>query len=589
MYLFKCWPSARLLPRSLPLLLAASALLSSSGCAFAETVRFDWEVSKFEAAPDGVTQVVYGINGQSSRLSLIEVTIGDEVEVHVTNKLEDERTCIHWHGLKQLGTQEMDGISGITHCRIPPNSTAVYHYKPDKPGTFWCHAHEGSQYSSGLRTPLIVHQKPELMQPWESDIDGEFTLLLSDWYHNVSLAPPGPPIWDSVLINEKGQFNCTLAELAGLTCSEDQPYERIQFKPGKKYLVRLINGGALAPFDVSIDGHDFQVIAGDADPLVPSTFVNTVRVNVAQRHDIIVQAKDEVRASSFWIRATAKSGYPFTARATSQLPEGFNDKALAVLEYVSDDSGDGDPCSGSIGASETLPTSTEWPSATMIGEFDYDPLVPVSLPEVPDERHVVEFTLGVLPQNPTVFLGYTSVDRGEFRSLNIPDYPTLFSVASGTPTEQLPIGSNAYRMGNNNHVELVLANNSPEDHPFHTHVHSPYVVGHGHTSIETLFAANASQELNLRLNGSMLRDVFTIPACSIDEAGDCLDVGYVVLRYEADNPGVWMVHCHIEDHLQLGLAFLMVENEADLVSLGMDQFESSMINVCNATTGTSRL
>lgn len=588
MGLFACPPSSWLLPRSFPLLVAASALLSASDRASGELVRVDWEVSKFEAAPDGVTQIVYGINGQSSRRSPIEVMIGDELEVHVTNKLDDEPTCIHWHGLKQFGTQEMDGISGITHCRIPPNATAVYHYKPDKPGTFWCHAHEGAQYSSGLRTPLIVHQKPELLQPWERDIDGEFTLLLSDWYHNVSLASPGPPIWDSVLINDKGQFNCTDAALAGLNCSEDQPYERIQFRPGKKYLIRLINGGALAPFDVSIDGHEFQVIAADADPLLPSAYVNTVRINVAQRYDLLVQAKDSARAGSFWIRANAKSGLPFTARASNQLPEGFNDKALAVLEYVSDDSGDGDDRSGSVAGPDTLPTSIEWPSVNMIGEFDYDPLVPVALPEVPDERHVVEFTLGVL-QDQTAFLGYTSVDQGEFRSLTIPDYPTLFSVASGTPTEQLPVGSNAYRIGNNNHVELVLANKTPEDHPFHTHVHSPHVVGHGHCPPETLYAANASRALNLKLNGSMLHDVFTVPACSTDEAGDCVDVGYVVLRYEADNPGVWMVHCHIEQHLELGLAFLMVENEADLMAMGMNQFESAMINVCNATTGTSRL
>lgn len=545
--------------------------------------RYDWEVSLFEGAPDGVSTPVYGINGRPAHLSPIEVTIGDEVEVHVTNKLEDDFTCIHWHGLRQFGTQEMDGVSGITHCRIPANVTAVYRFTPDKPGTFWLHGHDGVQYAFGLRAPLIVHQRQDLLQPWERDIDGEYTLMIADWYHDV---PVGAPIWDSIVINERGQYNCSVAESNGLNCSEEQPYARIKFQPGSKYRIRVINAGALAPFDVSIDGHEFQVIAADADPLRPSRNVNTVRVNVAQRYDLLVQAREDADAeASFWIRATGLFGAPWTARAANQVPEGFNEKGLAVLQYVGSNDAIG---SDTTGPTDSLPTSSDWPVVDMIGEFEYEPLDPVVLPDVADERHVIEFTLGVLPQNPTAFLGYTAVDQGDFRSLEIPGYPTLFSVASGTPTEQLPAGSNAHRIGNNNHVEIAIANLTPDQHPFHLHAHSPRVVGSGNAPRDALFAANASQALDAKLVGAMQHDVFTVPACSTDERGVCTDVGYVVLRYDADNTGVWMLHCHIDWHFDIGLAMLLVENEADLMQLGMGQFESAMINVCN-TTGASVL
>ncbi|KAJ3306097.1 ferroxidase fet3 [Kappamyces sp. JEL0829] len=35
--------------------------------------------------------------------------------------------------------------------------------------------------------------------------------------------------------------------------------------------------------------------------------------------------------------------------------------------------------------------------------------------------------------------------------------------------------------------------------------------------------------------------------------------GYVVIRFRADNPGVWFFHCHIEWHLQAGLVLQIIE------------------------------
>jgi iron transport multicopper oxidase len=35
--------------------------------------------------------------------------------------------------------------------------------------------------------------------------------------------------------------------------------------------------------------------------------------------------------------------------------------------------------------------------------------------------------------------------------------------------------------------------------------------------------------------------------------------GYIVLRFKADNPGVWFFHCHIDLHLVGGMAATMIE------------------------------
>lgn len=40
--------------------------------------------------------------------------------------------------------------------------------------------------------------------------------------------------------------------------------------------------------------------------------------------------------------------------------------------------------------------------------------------------------------------------------------------------------------------------------------------------------------------------------------------GHIVLRFKADNPGVWLFHCHIEWHVDQGLILTMVENPLEL-------------------------
>ncbi|KAF1792095.1 Multicopper oxidase, type 3 [Phytophthora cactorum] len=320
-------------------------------------------------------------------------------------------------------TQEMDGVSGITQCQIQPNVTAIYRFKPDKCGTFWFHGHEEVQYAYGLRGPLIVHCPPNLKQSWEKDVYKEYTILLADWYHDL---PVGAPIWDTVLINNVGRYNAPWRKLLASSVAWSTSAS-FQFVPGKKYLLRLINTSAMAAFKVSIDGHTFQVVASDADYLKPSSPANSVTINVAQRYDILVQAK-----SSPLRQGSARSG-----------------------------------CD---------PTSSEWTTEVAIGEFDYNPAVPVVLPTTPDQRIIVEFTLGVLAPNPTAFLGYISLDGRDFSSLVIPDSPPLFTIAQGAKTEDLPTTANAIKLKHNDHVEVVVVNETPDQHPFHLHAHSPWIV-----------------------------------------------------------------------------------------------------------------
>ncbi|OWZ02780.1 Multicopper oxidase, partial [Phytophthora megakarya] len=189
--------------------IAASALLAFTiESTWADLVIFDWSVTALYGEYDGVTIDSIGINNKPADEAVIDVELGQEVEVRVTNEL-NEPTCLHWHGLKQLGTQEMDGASEITQCHIDPNGgTAIYRFLPDKAGTFWWHSHHMAQYAFGLRGPLVVHAPPNEQQSWEKDIDEEYTIQLADLYHRQPLPTR---MWDNILINNRGRYNCTAA------------------------------------------------------------------------------------------------------------------------------------------------------------------------------------------------------------------------------------------------------------------------------------------------------------------------------------------------------------------------------------------
>ncbi|CAI5703796.1 unnamed protein product [Peronospora effusa] len=532
----------------------------------ADVVTFDWRVTHLFTEYDGVFIDSFGINDKPSDQAIIEVELGQEVEVRVTNEL-NESTCLHWHGMKQLGTQEMDGVSGLTQCHISPNGTAVYRFCPDKAGSFWWHSHSGLEFAFGLRGPLIVHAPPNARQDWEIDIDDEFIITLVDLYHRE---PFPKRMFDNILINNRGRYSCAAAAHHNFTkCTDDQPLVNFHFQPGKKYLLRLINMAALSPIVFSIDGHEFRVVAADGDYLQPSELINSIRLNTGQRYDIIVETISdsmEMPIGPFWMRALGLHGLPWTRGDASVAGEGFVYDGRAIVTY-----GDGNY--------NAEPTSTQATIQTTVNEFEFVPLVPTTLPEVASDRAVLQLKM----QDGK---GYFSIDGSDFHHFEIPYPPPLFSIADGLKTEQLPITANARKIEHGKHIEVVLVNAKDEQHPFHLHTHSPWVVGWGVASLDQIYKNELPP---LKLGSAMLRDVYTVPPCTSDGNNGCIDAGYVVLRFNADNPGVWIFHCHIDFHLEAGLSMMLVEGEEELQQRGVKSFAKSMLSVCGSNTSFSSI
>ena len=72
-----------------------------------------------------------------------------------------------------------------------------------------------------------------------------------------------------------------------------------------------------------------------------------------------------------------------------------------------------------------------------------------------------------------------------------------------------------------------------------------------------------------------VRDTITVPAN-----------GYLILRFKADNPGVWFFHCHVDWHLPAGLAATFI-TAPELVQQ-QTRLPSSFDHLCHDANMPSR-
>jgi iron transport multicopper oxidase len=100
-------------------------------------------------------------------------------------------------------------------------------------------------------------------------------------------------------------------------------------------------------------------------------------------------------------------------------------------------------------------------------------------------------------------------------------------------------------------VQVVVDNLDPGRHPFHLHGHNFQAIYRSEPDAGTFAEANIAESDFPRT--PMKRDTLVV-----------WPNGNIVLRFRADNPGVWLFHCHIEWHVASGLVATFVEAPLDL-------------------------
>ncbi|KAF7318712.1 Laccase A [Mycena chlorophos] len=456
-------------------------------------------------APDGFNRSAVTADGTVPG-PLITANVGDELSINVIDALTNDTmllsSSIHWHGFFQVGTSWADGVAFVSQCPIAQNSSFLYEFSTGtQAGTYWYHSHLSTQYCDGLRGPLVVYD-PNDPHANLYDVDDETTIVtLADWYHEPAHELSIPPTLISTLINGLGRY-------AGGPTSQ---LAVVSVTKGKRYRLRVISMSCDPNFIFTIDGHNFTVIEADGVNTQPLT-VDSIQIYAAQRYSLVLNADQAV--DNYWIRTVANGG-------TAGFDNGINS---AILRYV--------------GANAVDPVTTASTSTNPFVETNLHPLTAMPVPGLPVQGGAdVNLNLAI------------SFSNGEFAingaSYIPPTVPVLLQILSGahTAAELLPSGS-VYTLPLNSSVEISIPGGTAgAPHPFHLHGHNFAVV---RSAASTVY----------NYDNPIFRDVVNTGSSTSDNT---------TIRFETNNEGPWILHCHIDFHLETGLAIVFAEGVDEIV------------------------
>ncbi|XP_031253672.1 laccase-12-like [Pistacia vera] len=501
----------------------------------------------------------------------LEVNNGDTLVVKVTNKARYNAT-IHWHGIRQLRTGWADGPEFVTQCPIRPGMTYTYRFTiQNQEGTLWWHAH-----SSWLRATvygaLIIHPKEGSSYPFPKP-KRETAVLLGEWWdanpmdvvRQATLTGAAPNVSDAYTINgQPGDlYNCS---------SQDTVI--VPIDAGETNLVRVINSALNQPLFFTIANHKFTVVGADASYLKPFT-TSVIVLGPGQTTDVLIQGDQP------------PSRYYIAARAYASAPNApfDNTTTTAILEYKSA------PCpKKGVSVKPVMPPLPAFNDTNTVTAFTTKFRSPQKV-QVPTEiDDSLFFTVGLglnncppnfnsnqcqgpngtrftasmnnvsfmLPANFSLLQAHHQSIPGVFTT-DFPANPPLKFDYTGNVSRSLwqPVpGTKLYKLKFGSKVQIVLQDTSiftPENHPIHIHGYDFYIIAEGFGNFNP-----RTDTSKFNLVDPPLRNTIGVPVG-----------GWAVIRFVADNPGVWIMHCHLDVHITWGLAmaFLVEDGVGELEAL----------------------
>lgn len=492
-----------------------------------------WRITTGLRRPDGVLKQVYLINGDFPGPTL-EARSGDTISVLVENGLEEDGIAIHFHGLYLRGANEMDGAVGLTQDPVPPGESFTYQFTvdPEQHGTFWYHAHEGVQRADGLFGGLVIH-KPSTDGRSEEPAD-ERLFLAGDWYHRSAkdalqfYMHPGAfgleTVPDSILLNGHGTFNCADAVPARpLDCKTLEKNVISAYLNGSRpTILRVVNVGAYAGIQIAVSDATITPLTVDSGHALAGRVSRSVGfIHPGERVAMLVELDSQANLKESRVQITLDD---------------------SVFKYEN----------SALSASHSWPIvwtnrQSEGHTSTAADQnFDIQLSESLNdqskvLPDHADQTillYAITQKLAHLDNEPRGFINSSTF---------VPQTPPLIrTLREGQTQNQLTIHIPFYQTSPI-WVDIILNNLDEDSHPFHLHGHDFWVLAR-HSSSYNWGSYNPYEDDlppggEYNLSGAVRRDTVLVPRR-----------GYAVLRFRADNPGIWAFHCHVLWHEASGMA-----------------------------------
>ncbi|KAI1636111.1 multicopper oxidase [Biscogniauxia mediterranea] len=584
------------------------------------TRHFDLTLTWEKGAPDGYERDMFKINGQFPG-PLLEMNEGDDVVILVRNE-SPYNTSIHYHGIEMLGTPWSDGVPGVTQLSIQPGCAFTYKWKATQHGSYFYHSHAQSQINDGLLGPIVIHPAPGTQNPYSAITDdpvslaaieeaekGRIPMLLSDWRHITSdreweisqESRIEHLCFDSILVNGKGNVNCIPpeqqpalttpgqrallslvpgAQLTDKSCLPPEVLAATVTSPSalpvhlekiphdifygcsptegstdvvsvtkrasdaeKWLMLDLIGAFGLHTAQVSLDELPMWIVAADGNDLAPSR-ADSIPITNGQRYTVLVR-----------LAAPRRHTLRVSSVSDPQILYG-----TAVLDFRVEGA-------GAPQAPRASEPSIDERGANLTADVVYfaaaaaRPLAPTPLAAA-DADATYRFTMRVDGNGNT----------WAFNATHRPDTedaapPLLFRPQPGLQDNHTVTVAGAGVAW----VDYVMeVPRGQPAHPVHVHGRHFYVLGQGTGPFRwaSVREAVADAPGAFNLVDPPLRDTYPT-------AASARDATWLVLRRASDNPGVWMMHCHIMSHLQGGMAMVIQDGTDALPAVPQEYLDYS--------------
>ncbi|MER7672383.1 multicopper oxidase family protein [Kitasatospora sp. NPDC096128] len=423
----------------------------------------------------------------------VRATVGDTLAVTLANHLP-QPTSLHWHGLALRN--DMDGVPGVTQEAVRAGASFDYRFALAHPGTYWFHPHSGVQQDRGLYAPLIVEDPKEPLS-----YDKEWVVVLDDWVDGVDGSTP-----DAVLAElAKGMGGMGSAGgMGGMDHSgHGMPGMGAPAAPTAPAGPSRMLMGAASPLlggDAGDVSYPFHLVNGRLAS-APETFAakpgDRIRIRLINAGG---DTAYRVALGGHELTVTHTDGFPVEQATTQALLLGMGER-YDVLVTVKD-------------GAFPLTALAEGKNATALAVLRTGGGAAPDASTRPAELDGRLLTAGQLKADRSVRLPDRAPDRTVALELTggMAKADWAFNGRRYDPAQRYPVAAGE-------RVRLEFRNSTSMWHPVHLH---------GHT-----FALGA--------DGPRKDTAIVLPGTTL------------AVDFDADNPGLWMVHCHNVYHAETGM------------------------------------
>ncbi|MBX6364694.1 MAG: multicopper oxidase family protein [Gemmatimonadetes bacterium] len=452
----------------------------------------------------GRTFTMYGFNGQVPG-PLIRVPQNATITVRFRNRI-DLPSAVHWHGVRLDNAS--DGVPGVTQAPVAPGDSFVYTVHFPDAGIYWYHPHvrEDIEQAMGLFGNMLV-DAPD--RDYYSPANREQVLILDDLLMNGDTLIP---------FGTEGPDFALMGRVGNVILVNGEPRYSLRVKRGEVVRFYLTNASSSRTYNLSFGGAAMKVVAADVSRFEREERVESVVLAPAERY--VVQVRFDRPGRYALVNAV---------QAINHFRGEFEPE-VDTLGIVTVEATPATPDYSRAFATLRANAAVSRDIAKYRPYFDKEPAKRLTL--------TVEAT-GL----PLATVQFMSIDTAYYAPVEwvdgMPDMNWLSTSRQvrwilrddATGKENMDID---WHVPQGSIVKLRIFNDPrsfhPMQHPIHLHGQRMLVVARD----------------GVRTKNLVWKDTALIPV------GSTVD-----LLIDASNPGDWMLHCHIAEHLGSGMMALL--------------------------------